>query len=130
MNRPDGGNTPPPPRGARPGVNIDMALVAYLVPLVGSGIILLTSRDPFARYHARQALLLPLVAVGGLVGWLVVSWLLLWLPYGGVVAVLLFGLVLGLYLGLVVAWLGGIRNALQGKARPIPLYGRLIPSWA
>ncbi len=114
----------------RTGINVDMALVAYLIPLLGSLFILLTSRDTFARYHARQALLLPLVAVVTLVGWMIVSWLVLWIPYGGVAAVLLFGLVIGIYLGLVVAWLGGIRNALQGRATPIPIYGHLIRRWA
>lgn len=100
-----------------------MALIAYLIPLLGSLFILFTSRDPFARYHARQALILPLVAVGAVLLWAVLSWILTWIPYGGVAAVLLFGLVIGVYLGLILSWMSGIINVLKAESSPILFFG-------
>lgn len=105
-------------------MNVDMALIAYLLPFVGPGIILLTGAgDAFARFHARQSLALFGSLLVAPIVWAVAAWLLVWLPYGGALAAFLFSLVLLVYLAAIYAWLVGIRNALSGRRNAVPFFG-------
>ncbi len=102
------------------------AFLSYLLILVGSLYILIFQRrDNFARYHANQALGLILFSVGLFVGWALIGWLVILIPLvGPVLAVSFFALVIGGWIFVVVAWLIGMINALNGVVAPLPLIGR------
>jgi uncharacterized membrane protein len=104
------------------------AFFAYLLSLIGAIIVLLVRRhDRFAVYHAKQSLGILLIAVGVLLGWIVVGWVVSWIPYiGFIVAIALFALVIAAYIILAVCWLIGMGYALHEKMQPVPLVGGLI----
>lgn len=110
-----------------PRINVDAALLAYLLPIVGPAYILaLRRRDEFARYHAVQSLTIILAMVLAPAVWIVFSWLIALLPFGGVVAAYIFALVVAAYLAVIVAWVAGIVNALRARRAPVPFFGRLL----
>lgn len=102
------------------------AFIAYLLPVVGwLYVILFERKNPFAMFHARQALglLLFLAAVFG--GWAVAGYILALIPYVAVLSVVLFTLVIVAYIAGFVIWIIGMANALQGKVALLPLFGRI-----
>ena len=103
-----------------------LAFIAYLVPVLGWLYGLLFERkDEFVLYHAKQAMMLTIAAVVAPVAWAVAAWILVWVPVvGPVLAASLFALVILAYLCLVVIWIVGMVNALQAKAKPLPVVGR------
>lgn len=102
-----------------------LAVIAYLLSVVGWLYILLFHReDEFAVFHAKQSMVLTIVAVGSLVVWGVVAWVLSWIPIAGpFVAAVAFSLVIAAYSVLAVAWIGGMIRALRGEAKPVPIVG-------
>ena len=102
-----------------------LAFVSYLLSLPGALFVLLARRDdPFAVYHARQSLRLAIIGITTPLIWAVVAWVLAWIPLiGGMLGVLLFALVIAVYAGLLISWIGGIIYSLRGEARPMPLFG-------
>lgn len=104
-----------------------MAFVSYLLSLPGALYVYFTRReDVFATFHARQSLLM--VAVGVIVplGWIIIAWILAWVPtMGGMLAVFLFTLVIATYIVLIIDWVLGMIAALQGKARRTIVFGLL-----
>lgn len=108
-------------------LNIDAALLAYLLPVLGPAYILLLRKDDsFARFHAFQSLLLVLAIILVPVIWFIFSWLVVFLPFGGVLAAYVFALVIAAYLAVFVAWVAGIVNALRAKRSPVPFFGRML----
>jgi len=105
-----------------------LALLAYLLSALGAAFVLLVRRnDRLAVYHAKQSLGLLIVAVGVLLGWIVVGWALSWIPYiGFIFAMALFALVIAAYIVLIVCWFMGMHYALDEKMQPVPLVGELI----
>ena len=80
--------------------------------------------DDFAVFHAKQSMVLTTVAVGSLVVWGVVAWVLSWIPIAGpFVAAVAFSLVIAAYIVLGVAWISGMIRALRGEAKPVPIVG-------
>jgi hypothetical protein len=131
----------PMPGGApvRPGWKDRLAAVAFyfgLAPLLRP--FRFRRDDPFVEHHAAQALATVLLFLAVLLGdclyWLGLSYLLVYrrdlyerLPplgrWGAPVRdVLLFAPV---FLGWLIAWLGGLMLALSGSRRTLPLIGRL-----
>ncbi len=111
--------------GAR--VNIDVALLAYLVPVLGPAYILaLRKQDEFGRYHAVQGLTLVLALVMAPVAWAVFSGIVAWIPFGGVIAAYVFALVVAVYLAVIIAWVAGIVNVLRARRAPVPFFGRIL----
>jgi uncharacterized membrane protein len=106
--------------------NIYVAFLAYLLNTLGWLFVFLFYRqDKFALYHAKQSLGLTLAAIGGPILWIVIGWLISWIPYVGfVLAISLFSLLMALYAVLVIAWIMGMAHALQAKRQPVPLVGR------
>ena len=102
-----------------------LAFVSYLLSLPGALFVLLARQDnSFAVYHARQSLRLALIGIGAPLGWAVVAWILAWIPViGGMLAVILFALVIATYLGIMISWIAGMVYSLKGQVRPIPLFG-------
>lgn len=102
------------------------AFLAYLLLVFGWLYVFLFHRDNrLAIYHAKQSIALVLAAVGTMVGWAVTAWLISWIPFGAVLAAALFSLVIAIYVLIVIDWLIGMVYALQAKAKPIPVLGRL-----
>ena len=108
-------------------INIAAALLAYLIPVLGSAYILaLRKDDAFSRYHAFQGLTIVLAMILAPAAWFLFSLLVALLPLGGVIAAYVFALVIAAYLAVVVAWVAGIANALRGRRAPVPFFGRLL----
>lgn len=108
-------------------VNIDVALLAYLVPVLGPAYILMLRKgDEFGRYHAVQGLTLVLALVLAPVAWALFSGIVAWIPFGGVIAAYVFALVVAVYLAVVVAWVAGIVNVLRARRAPVPFFGRIL----
>ena len=103
-----------------------LAFIAYLVPVLGwLCVLFFQKKDGFAVYHAKQAMMLTITAVVTPLIWAVAAWILVWIPLGGgVLAASLFALVILAYLSLVVTWIVGMINALQAKAKPLPVVGQ------
>ena len=108
-------------------INIDAALLAYLIPALGPAYILVLRKDDsFSRYHAFQGLALVLALILAPAAWFLFSLLVALLPLGGVLAAYVFALVVAVYFAAVVAWVAGIVNVLRAKQSPVPFYGRLL----
>ena len=108
-------------------VNIDAALLAYLLPVLGPAYILLLRKDVgFARYHAFQSLTIVLAMILAPAAWILFSLLISLMPFGGVVAAYVSALVVAVYLAVVVSWVTGIVNALRARRVPVPFFGRLL----
>lgn len=111
----------------RRGLNVDAALLAYLLPVLGPAYILsLRREDAFSRYHALQSLSIVAALILAPAVWIIFSWLVSLLPFGGVVAAYVFALVVAVYLAVVVAWVVGIVNALRARRSPVPFFGRIL----
>jgi len=102
-----------------------LAFIAYLLSLPGALFVLLARPDePFAVYHARQSLRLAIIGIATPLVWAVVAWLLAWIPViGGMLAVVLFALVIATYIGIAISWIAGMIYSLKGQVRPMPLFG-------
>jgi uncharacterized membrane protein len=103
------------------------AVLAYLLPFVGWLYIYYFQRkNKLAFFHLRQAVGLFLFLVGVLVGWMIIAWILAWIPLIGVVGIALFSVVMAACMFGVVAWLLGISYALRNMLSPLPVIG----AWA
>lgn len=102
------------------------AVLAYLLGIIGFLIVLLAKReDKFAMYHAKQSLVISIIA------------LIIWIP-GSIIASIFFiipiiGWVIGGLLWLVLMLLSlvllvfvviGIINAINMRETPLPIIGR------
>jgi uncharacterized membrane protein len=103
-----------------------LALLSYLLPVVGSIVVFVFDRkNLFALYHACQAFTMAVVAVLLPVGWLLSSWVLGWVPLAGpTLGAATFSVVIAGYLTLVVLWVIGILNALRARMSPLFLVGK------
>ncbi len=102
-----------------------LAFLSYLLLAIGGVLALVLRRnDPFVAYHARQSLMLTLVALVTPVAWMVTGWVMTWVPLvGSVVSAALFSIVILVYFLLVIAWLAGMNNALRARLKPVPFFG-------
>jgi uncharacterized membrane protein len=102
-----------------------LAFLAYLLWIFGWLLVVLVARnDRFALYHARQSLGLSLAVILAPVVWVILGWLIAWIPsVGVVVSAAMFSLVIGLYLIAAVAWVSGLLNAARAQLRPLPFFG-------
>jgi uncharacterized membrane protein len=108
-----------------------LAAVSYL-PLIGWLVAWLAGRKTaFVVFHLRQAIGLVAFLILMLVGWVVVTWLLSWIPYGFLAGNALFPLVIASYAYGLIALVIGIFSALGGRATLLPIFGsfanRLLP---
>jgi len=103
-----------------------LAFLAYLLPIFGWLYVLLFQRkDEFAVYHAKQSMILTIAALGAPVAWVVVAWIVAWLPLAGpIIAAALFALVILVYIFLAATWVIGMIYALQAEMKPVPVVGR------
>jgi uncharacterized membrane protein len=80
-------------------------------------------QNSLALYHLKQSIGLVLGLAMVTAGWIVIGWVLAWIPYLFVFSIALFALVLATYIYGIVAWLLGISNALRAQLMPLPLFG-------
>jgi uncharacterized membrane protein len=100
------------------------ALLAYLFLIFGCLYVFIFQRtDKFAMYNAKQSLLIVLTALVTPLIWAVTTWLLAWLPFGFLLGIALFTLVIAIYIFLVVVWLLGMINVSQTQTKPLPIIG-------
>ncbi len=109
-----------------------LAFFSYLLPLVGALYVLLFQRkDEFAAFHARQSITLLMAAVLAPAVWVVVAWLVFWIPQvGGPVGMGLFSGVLAVYIAIIFGWVRGLLDSLRAEQRAVPFFGgwtRFIP---
>jgi uncharacterized membrane protein len=101
------------------------AVLVYILPIIGWLFVYLFQRkNALAIYHLRQAIGLFLVLVGILIGWLVIAWIVVWIPYLGTLSAALFTIVMAAYFFGFVAWVLGIINVLRNRMTPLPWFGR------
>jgi uncharacterized membrane protein len=107
------------------------AFLAYLFLALGAILVLLISRkDRFAVFHARQSLILTGAALLTLVVWVVIAYPLSWIPLlGPPLASGTFGLVIAAFAALIVAWVLGMVYALRAKEKRVPLIGNTVKRW-
>ena len=108
-----------------------LAALSYL-PIIGWLIAWVAGRrTAFIVFHLRQAIGLVAFLIVMLVGWVVITWLLSWIPYGFLVGNALFPLVIASYAYGLLALVIGVVSALRGKATLLPIFGnfanRLLP---
>lgn len=106
------------------------ALLAYL-PVIGWIYVLVFKSDnDLARFHLRQSIGLVLFLLAAFAGWAVFTWLLSWIPFGFLLGVVLFTLVVTALAFAVIAWVLGIIYAVQGRMVLLPLFGRMANNMA
>lgn len=100
------------------------AFLAYLLLPIGWLIVLLFHRrSATAVFHCKQAVALVALVLVAFAAWTGVAWILTWIPYGAIVAVALFTLVMVVLIAAAVIWVIGMRNALTGRIAPLPIVG-------
>ena len=102
-----------------------LAFLSYLLPFVGSVLVLLFNRrNALALYHACQALALFLGMIVVPLGWVVFGWVLSFIPLvGPILGAGLFSLVIAAAIAVVIGFIMGLINALRARFIPIPVFG-------
>jgi len=104
-----------------------LAFLAYLLLVIGWIIVLLFGRrGRFAVFHMKQSLALVAFLLVVTAGWVVLSWLMAWVPYLFGLAMAAFSIVLLAWVFVAVVWVMGMSNALRGRLVPLPIVG----AWA
>jgi uncharacterized membrane protein len=103
-----------------------LAFLAYLLSILGWLYVLLFQRkDKLAVYHAKQSLVLTVVAIGSIVIWLLGTWIITWIPLvGPLLAAAAFSQVILTGMFVIVATIIGMVYALQEKMQPLPFVGQ------
>lgn len=101
------------------------ALIAY-IPVIGWLYVLLFRRqNEFAMFHLRQSIGLVVFLALTLVGWGVITWVLSWIPFGTLVGVMAFTLVIAAFIFGLIYWVIGMVYALQGRVVLLPIFGKI-----
>jgi uncharacterized membrane protein len=100
------------------------AFLAYLLPVVSWLYAWFFQRkSSLVMFHVRQSIGLFLFVLGMGVGWVIITWLLTWIPFGFLFGVVLFSLVITALIVAVVLWLTGMVYALLGRVKMLPIIG-------
>jgi uncharacterized membrane protein len=100
------------------------AFLAYLLPVIGWFYVLFFQRkNELAMFHVRQSIGLFGFVAGAVAAWAVVTWVLGWIPYGILVATMLFSIVITAVIVSLVIWVVGMSYALQGRFALLPVVG-------
>jgi uncharacterized membrane protein len=104
------------------------AFFAY-IPVIGWIYVLLAKRqDSLPMFHVRQSIGLFLFLAATFATWVAVTWVISWIPFGFMIGVGLFTLVITVFIFGIVAWVAGIIHALQGRMDLLPLIGKMANS--
>jgi uncharacterized membrane protein len=100
------------------------AFFAYLLPLISwIYLVVFQRKNRFAIFHMRQSIGLFLFVILVTLVWGLVTWLLTWIPYAFIFAIVLFTFPLIAYIFSAVAWIMGMVNALRCLEAPLPMIG-------
>jgi uncharacterized membrane protein len=100
------------------------AFLAYLLPVISWIYLAVFQRkNRFAIFHMRQSIGLFLFVILITLAWGLASWLLAWIPYAIILAVVLFTFPLVAYIFSAIAWIIGMINALRNMETPLPMIG-------
>lgn len=100
------------------------AVLAYL-PVVGWVYVLLFQQEnDLAKFHLRQSIGVFVFLLASFAVWAVVTWMLSWIPFGFLIGVVLFTLVITAVVLGVVAWVMGIIYAWRGRVAYLPIFGK------
>lgn len=100
------------------------AFLAYLLPVVSWFYAWFFQRkSSLVMFHVRQSIGLFLFVLGMGGGWVIITWLLTWIPFGFLFGVVLFSLVIGGLIVAVVLWFTGMVYALLGRVKMLPIIG-------
>jgi len=100
------------------------ALIAY-IPVIGWLYAALTQRkNSFVIFHLRQSIGLVVFLVAVFAGWLVVAYIIAFIPYALVFGIALFTLVICAFIFCLFAWIIGMTNALKGRVALLPIFGK------
>ena len=88
------------------------AFLCYLLPIIGSVIVLATKseRSPFSIYHAKQGLVLGIFWIIVVIIYSIFVWFLWWIAWI-------------LWILVAILWIIGVINSLTGKMKPLPVIG-------
>ena len=104
------------------------AFIAYL-PVIGWIYVLLLKRqDPLSMFHVRQSIGLFVFLAASFAAWVIVTWALGLMPFGFMIGIALFTMVITAFIFGIVAWVTGIIHALQGRMVILPLFGKMANS--
>jgi len=115
--------------GANQTLDKTVGIVAYMT-LIGWIIALVMNGDKkgeeksFNAFHIRQMLGLIIFSFGGSIVFMILGFILIWIP--GLGALLLLLLQLGLFGGLLALWIMGVIAASNGEKKPVPVIGGVI----
>ena len=99
------------------------AVIAY-IPVIGWLYVFFVQRkSELAVFHLRQSIGLAIGLVLSVLAWGVVAWVLAWIPFGDVIGIALFTLVITVWIVAVVALVIGLINAARGKMDQLPFFG-------
>ena len=101
------------------------AFFAY-IPVIGWIYVLLAKRqNSLSMFHVRQSIGVFVFLGATFAAWAVITWLLGWIPFGFMVGLALFTLVITAFIFGIVAWVTGIVYAWQGRMILLPLIGKM-----
>jgi uncharacterized membrane protein len=104
------------------------AFLAY-IPVIGWIYVLLAKRQvSLPMFHVRQSIGLFIFLAITSAAWVVVTWILGWIPFGFMFGIALFTMVIIAFIFGIIAWVTGIVQALQGRMALLPLIGKMANS--
>ena len=104
------------------------AFLAY-IPVIGWIYVLLVKRqDPLPMFHVRQSIGLFIFLAASFAAWVVLTWVLGWIPFGFMIGIALFTMIITAFFFGIVTWVVGIVHALQGRMVLLPIFGKMANS--
>ena len=79
----------------------------------------------FAMFHVRQSIGVFIFLAAAFTAWAVLTWVLSWIPFGFIVGIGLFTMVITVFLFEIVIWVIGIVYALQSRVVLLPVFGEI-----
>lgn len=105
------------------GIVAYMTLIGWIIALVMNGD-KQGEEKSFNAFHIRQMLGLIIFSFGGSIVFMILGFILVFVPIVGPILLLL--LQLGLFGGLLALWIMGVIAASNGEKKPVPVIGGLI----
>ncbi len=104
------------------------AFLSY-IPVIGWLYVILVKRqNSLSMFHLRQSIGLFIFLGAAFAAWAAVTWIISWIPFGFLVGMALFTMVITAYIFGIIAWVSGIIYALQGRMALLPLIGKMANS--
>jgi uncharacterized membrane protein len=101
------------------------AVLSY-IPVVGWLYVgVAGGKSAFARFHLKQSIGLALFVIVSFLIWVAFTWILSWIPFGLMMGVVFFTLVMVMWTVGLAAWVMGVVNAAHGKLALLPIFGRM-----